>query len=253
MIRTRGQAEIQDTKTLVRIIHPKGNRRVSQAVRARLTTSLTQTTSIRARVDQGHEIGALTTANEVWRRDRIHNWAVLTDERLDNPLATEPGPHQGATTRELVVLPPGMTPGLATTGMIRLTSETMAHAAGMISAGGQMTVATVGNPAAHPPGTASDPALHMTMTAGVVGPGIVVVVLHALSIESVIWGPRTCGLEGWLAGGKIHVSGWPSAVSGASAVSKVNMVGMTSARHKHQPGAPRRQGYLGYRVARQRW
>ena len=253
MIRTRGRADIRGTETLVRIIHPKGNRRVSQAVRARLTTSLTRTTSIRVRVDLGHEIGVLTTANEVWRRDRIQNWAVLIDERLDNPLATEPGPHQGATTRESVVLPPGMTPELATTGMIRLTSGTMAHAAGMIIAGGQMTIATVGKPAAHPPGTASDPALRMTMAAGMVGPGMVVVALHAPSIESVIWGPMTCGLEGWLAGGKIRVSGWPSAVSAVSIASVVNVVGMTSARHKHQPGMPRRQGCLGYRVARQPW
>jgi len=107
-----------------------------------------------------------------------------------------------------------------------------------------------GNPAAHPAVTVSDPALRMTMTAEMVGLGVAVVALHALSIESVIWVPRTCGLEGWLACGKIHVSGWPNAVSVASIV---NMVGMTSARHKQQSGAPRRQGCLGYRAARQPW
>ena len=208
-------------------------------------------TSIRARADQDRAIGALATREIAWTNDLMRTRAVRTDERLDNPLATEPGPHQGVTTRELVVLLPGMTLGPAKTGMIRLTSGTMAHAAGMIIAGGQKTIATVGNPAAHPPGAASDPALRMTMTAGMVGPGIVVVALHAPSIESVIWAPMMCGLEGWLAGGKIHVSGWPSAVSVASIVNVVNMDGMTSARHKHQPGAPRRQGCLGYRAARQ--
>jgi len=107
-----------------------------------------------------------------------------------------------------------------------------------------------GNPAAHPAGTVSDPALRMTMTAGMVGPGVAVVALHALSIEIVIGSVMTRVLEGWLAGGKIHVSGWPNAVSVASIV---NMVAMTSARHKQQPGAPKRQGCLGYRAARQPW
>ena len=183
----------------------------------------------------------------------MRNRAVQTDERLDSPLATGPGPHQGATTREMVVLPPGMTPGHATTGMSRLTSGTMAHAAGMIIAGGQRTIAMAGNPAAHPAGTVSDPALRMTMMAGMVGPGVAVVAHHALSIEIVIGSVMMCALEGWLAGGKIHVSGWPNAVSGDSIVNMVNMVGMTSARHKQQSGAPRRQGCLGYRAARQPW
>ena len=108
------------------------------------------------------------------------------------------------------------------------------------------------NPAAHPAGTVSDPALRMTMTAGMVGPGVAVVALHGLSIEIVIGSVMMCALEGWLAGGKIHVSGWPNAVSGDSIVNMVNMVGMTSARHKQQSGAPKRQGCLGYRAARPR-
>jgi hypothetical protein len=234
----------------VRIIHPRGNRRVSQTVRARLTTPLTRMTSIRVRVDRDRAIGTLTTREIAWINDLTRNWVVLIDERLDSPLATAPDPHQGATTRAWVELPPGMTPGHATTGIIRLTSGTMAHVAGMIIAGGQKTIATEGNPAAHPAGTISDPALRMTMTAGIAGPGVAVVAHHALSIESVIWGRMTCALEGWLAGGKIRVSGWPNA---ASVVNRVGTVGRPSARHKQQPGAPSRQGCLGYHAARQPW
>lgn len=63
------------------------------------------------------------------------------------------------------------------------------------------------NPAAHPARTVSDPALRMTMTAGMVGPGVVVVALHALSIEIEIGSAMMCALEGSLACGKIRVSG----------------------------------------------
>ena len=209
--------------------------------------------SIRARVDQARAIGTLTTREIAWTHDLILNGAAPTDERLASHRVTEPGLRQGATTRETVASPPGMTPGHVAAGMIHLTSGMMAHAAGMIIAGGQKTIAMAGNHVAHPARTVSDPVLRMTMTARRAGPGVVVVAHPAPNIEIVTGIKMTYAQEGWLAGGKIHVSGWPSAVSVASIVSNANMVGMTSARHKHQPGAPRRQGYLGYRVARQRW
>jgi len=60
-------------------------------------------TSIRVRVDQDRAIDTLTTREIAWINDLMHNKAVQIDERLDSPLATEPGPHQGATTRDMVV------------------------------------------------------------------------------------------------------------------------------------------------------